>query len=90
MKAYGLKSESQGCEALKDFTREVGAPYHIMNDNSKMQTLKAWNDILRRYNIGDSTCEPHNQQKNPAERAIQTVKQTKTNIMDRTKTPIKL
>ena len=36
MKAYGLKSESQGFEALKDFIREVGAPYHIMNDNSKM------------------------------------------------------
>ena len=62
MKVYRLKSESQENEALKYFVREVGAPYHIMNDNSKIQTSKAWQDILNQYNIVDSTCEPHNQQ----------------------------
>ena len=90
MRAYGMKEESEGVGALEDFIRETGAPYHIVNDNSKMQTSKAWIDILRRYNIADSTNEPHNQQQNPAERHIQVVKNTSNTILDQTRAPAEL
>ena len=56
---YGMRSEDQGTEALQDFIRDVGAPYNIHSDNSKMQTSNAWKDILRQYNISQTTTEPY-------------------------------
>ena len=41
MQAYGMRDKSEGVGALELFIRETGAPYHITNDNSKMQTSKA-------------------------------------------------
>ena len=52
-----------------------------------MQNSDAWKEIERMYLIKNSTCEPHNQQQNKAERKRQTVKNGTNRIMDRTGTP---
>ena len=87
IKPYGMRSESEGPSRLQDLIREIGAPFHIHNDNSKMQTSEAWRELERTYNISDSTTEPHNPQQNPAERKIKTVKNGILRLMDKTDTP---
>ena len=72
--AYGMKRESEGIEALQDFVNQVGAPECIRRDNSKMQNSEAWTKYERKMQINSEITEPHNQQMNPAERSIQTVK----------------
>ena len=84
---YGMKSESQGSEALEEFISEIGAPHHLHSDNAQMETSKTWKNILRKYNISSSTTEPRNPQQNYAERMIQEYKKFINLIMDRTGTP---
>ena len=84
---YALHTESQGPEALEDFLRDVGAPPRMHSDNARMETLGAWGKICRRYNIAQSTTEPHSPQQNPAERRIQEVKKHVNHIMDRVGAP---
>ena len=59
----------------------------IKNDNSKMQTSKAWNQVLRKYNIAEQNTEPQHPHQNKAERRIQDVKRNTSRIMDRTGAP---
>eukprot|EP00979_Chaetoceros_neogracilis_P009185 scaffold2090_cov151-Chaetoceros_neogracile.AAC.2 len=84
---YGMHKESEGLGALNSFINDVGAPDCIKRDNSKMQNSAAWRKLEKKYGIKDITTEPHNQQQNPAERRIQTVKNGTNRIMDRTGTP---
>ena len=69
-KVIGMTTESEGPEALETFIAEVGAPFHIINDNAKMETSKAWKAILRKYNISASTTEPYHPHQNRSERQI--------------------
>ena len=69
-KVYGMSTEAEGVVALETFVAEVGAPYHIISDNAKMQIGDAWKQVLRKYNISASTTEPHHPHQNPAERRI--------------------
>ena len=85
--AYGMKRESEGIEALQDFVNQVGAPECIRRDNSKMQNSEAWTKYERKMQINSEMTEPHNQQMNPAERRIQTVKKGVNALMDRKGTP---
>jgi hypothetical protein len=84
---YAMKTESEGAETLADFVRDYGAPYHIRSDNAKMETGHAFTAICRKYNIKQSTTEPHHPQQNPAERQIQDVKRQVNLIMDRVGCP---
>ena len=84
---FGLKTESEGPEALEDFIRNFGAPYALRSDNAKMQTSHLFNKIMRKYNIKAEYTEPHHPQQNPAERRIQDIKCTTAKVMDRTGTP---
>ena len=86
-KVYGMRTESEGPDALLDFIRDNGAPHALRSDNSKMQTGNAFRNILRRYNIRSENTEAHNQQQNPAERRIQDVKRNSSRIMDRSGAP---
>lgn len=88
--AYGMKTESEGPSKLRTFVREIGAPFSLINDNSKMQTGTAWTSICNEFNIGTGTTEPHHPWQNPAERKIGTVKNAVNRLMDRTNTPSKL
>ena len=65
----------------------MGAPLNIHNDNSKMQTSKAWNELTNLYNIATSTTEPYHPQQNPAEQRIQTIKARTRAVMDATGAP---
>ena len=67
-------TEASGPQALMDFFREIGVPISIRQDNSKMQTSQAWNDLMRLYNSSDKFIEPYNPQQNPAKRSIGTIK----------------
>ena len=67
---YGMSTESEGSATLLQYIKERGAPPHIHNDNSKMQTSKAWNEICNQYLIQTSTTEPYQPQQNPSERRI--------------------
>ena len=89
-KVYGMHQEAQGIDALQDFIRDVGAPYNIHSDNSKMQTSNAWKDVLRHYNISQTTTEPYHPQQNYAERRIQDVKALTKQMLDRAGVPGKL
>ena len=82
-----MTTESEGPEALESFIADVGAPFHILSDNAKMETSKAWKDILRKYNISASTTEPYHPHQNPVERRIQDLKKVAIRIMDHTKAP---
>ena len=50
-----MKSESHGPDILENFIANVGAPYHLVNDNKEMQTSAAWTKILNKYNIISKT-----------------------------------
>ena len=54
----GMKTESEGPNAFRDFIRQVGVPFSLRNDNSKMQTGKSFMDICNVYTIGTETTEP--------------------------------
>jgi len=58
----GMQSESEEPTALKTFIRQIGAPFALRNDNSQMQTGKAFTAFLNFYNIGSETTEPHHSQ----------------------------
>ena len=62
--------ESSDCEALETFIAEVWAPIHIMSDNAKMETSKAWKSILRKYSISSSTTAPYHPHQNRCKRQI--------------------
>jgi hypothetical protein len=85
---YGMKREGEGLQTLERFVTEWGAPDAIRRDNSKMQNSQAWTAYERKMQIKSETSEPHNQQQNPAERRIQTLKGNTNQIMDRTGTPV--
>ena len=82
-----MKNESEGPTKLKTFVRQIGAPFFLMNDNSKMQTGSKWTEICNDYNIGTGTTEPKHPWQNPAERKIQSVKKAVNRLMDRTNCP---
>ena len=82
-----MTTESEGPEALESFIADVGAPFHILSDNAKMETSKAWKDILRKYNIRANTTEPYHPHQNPVERRIQELKKVEIRVMDHTKAP---
>ena len=86
-KGYGMKTESDGCDVLETFVAEVGAPYHLMNDNARMETSQAWKRILSKYNISGSATEPNHGHQNPVERRIQDIKKVSRAIMDHTGCP---
>ena len=86
-KGYGMKTESDGCDVLETFVAEVGAPYHLMNDNARMETSQTWKKILSKYNISSSSTEPNHGHQNPVERRIQDIKKVTRAIMDHTGSP---
>ena len=79
-----MRTESAGPSTLQDFIRDVGAPKHLHNDNAKMETGKAWTELLRKYIISSSTTEPHHPQQNPAECTIQDIKSGTRRLLDHT------
>ena len=48
-----------------------------------MQTSKAWQEILRKYNISQTTTEPHSPWQYLAERRIQDLKNLSKQLLDR-------
>ena len=85
-----MGTESQGPEALEDFIRDHGAPYHMRTDNAQMETGKKWKEIFRKYTISSSTTEPHHPWQNRSERRIQDFKKGTNRILDRTGAPSNL
>ena len=77
-----MKTESEGPTALRDFIRQVGVSFSLRNDNSKMQTGKAFMDICNVYTIGPETTEPHHPQQNPAQNRIGTLKMIANRVMN--------
>ena len=61
-----MKNEASGPAILETFIADIGAPYHLMNDNARMTTSAAWKTILRKYNIKSSTTEPYHPRQNRA------------------------
>ena len=45
--AYGMKTESDGPDALLDMFRNIGVPLSLRRDNSKMQASHVWHSIMR-------------------------------------------
>ncbi len=84
---YGLKREAEGLEAFESFITDWGAPDKLRQDNSKIQNSDAWKELERKYHIKSELSEPHNQQQNPAERRIQTLKHGTEDLMNKTGCP---
>ena len=84
---YGVKTDKQFVNTLEDNIRERGAPNKLISDRAQVEISNKVLDILRILFIGAWQSEPHQQQQNPAERRIQTIKGTSNRIMDRVGAP---
>ena len=84
---YGIKTDKQFVNTLEDNIRERGAPTKLISDRAQVEIGKKVLDILRTLVIGAWQSEPHQQQQNPAERRIQTLKNITNHILDRTGAP---
>lgn len=84
---YGMSMESEGSTMLLQYIKDRGAPLHLHNNNSKIQTSKVWSDICNQYLIQTSTTEPHQPQQNPCERRIQTIKSRSNAVIDSSGAP---
>ena len=84
---YGIKTDKQFVNTLEDNIRERGAPTKLISDRAQTEISKKVLDILRTLFISAWQSEPHQQQQNPAERRIQTLKNITNRIMDRTGAP---
>jgi len=87
---YEMTTESEGSTMLEQFIADVGAPYRVHSDNANMETSAVWKGILRKYNIAQSTTEPHYPQQNRSERRIQEIKKGTNRILDHTGAPTSL
>ena len=56
-----MRKKSQAPEMFEDFVRNVGAPNHIINDNSQELTGKAWLKVSRHSMIETHCSEPEHQ-----------------------------
>ena len=59
----------------------------LLSDGGLVEIAGKVKDLLRYYVIGDWHSEPYQQNQNPAERRINTVKRTTNTVMDRTGSP---
>ena len=84
---YGVKTDKQFVNTLEDNIRERGAPNKLISDRAQVEISNKVQDILRTLFISAWQSEPHQQQQNPAERRIQTIKTTSNRIMDRLGAP---
>ena len=84
---YGVKTDKQFVNTLEDNIRIRGAPNKLISDCAQVEISNKVLDILRTLFISAWQSEPHQQQQNPAERRIQTIKNTTNQIMDRTGAP---
>ena len=73
---YGVKTDKQFVNTLEDNIRERGAPNKLISDRAQVEISNKVEEILRTLFIGAWQSEPHQQQQNPAERRIQTIKNT--------------
>ena len=80
--AYGIKSEKQFVNTLKDIIRERGAPNKLVSDSAQVEIRKRIKDILRTLVIEDWQSTPHEHQQNPAEQQYQTVVYLMNLLMD--------
>jgi hypothetical protein len=78
---YGMKTDKQFVNTLKDNIRRRGAPNRLLSDRAQVKISNRVQDILRAYCIGDWQSEPY------PERRYQDVKRMSNVIMDRTGSP---
>lgn len=71
---YGMYADSEVPTTLLRYIKERGDPSWLHNDNSKMQTSRAWNDICNQYLIKTTTTEPYHPNQNSCEHQNQTIK----------------
>ena len=85
---FGLKTESENDDSLKDFLRQEGIPPIMRSDNAKSEKWGGWLETLRNFLIKAEHSEPHNQQQNPCElRAVKWLKEHAKIMMRRTGAP---
>lgn len=84
---YSVKTDKQFVNTLEDNIRERGAPNKLISDRAQVEISEKVHGILRTFFIGAWQSEPHQQQQNPAERRIQSLKDSCNRIMDRTGAP---
>jgi hypothetical protein len=71
---YGVKNDREFVNTLEDNIRQRGAPNKLVSDRAQVEVSNKVQDILRTLFISAWQSEPHQQQQNPAERRIQTLK----------------
>jgi hypothetical protein len=84
---YGVKTDKEFVNTLEDTIRERGAPNRLISDRAQVEISRRVLGILRALFIGSWQSEPHQQQQNPVERRIQTLKSTTNRILDCTGAP---
>ena len=84
---YGVKTDKQFVNTLEDNIRQRGAHNKLISDCAQVEVSNKVLDILRTLFISAWQSEPHQQQQNPTERRIQTIKNTSKRIMDRVGAP---
>ena len=84
---FGLKREKQFVNALEDVIRRRGAPLKLITDRAQVEISQRVVDLLRALHIGDWQSEPLQQNQNPVERYIQTLKRMANTVLDRMGAP---
>ena len=84
---YGIKTDKEFVNTLKDIVRKRGAIDKLISDRAKTEVSSWVQDILRALFINDWQSEPHQHQQNFAERHYSTIKTKVTNIMNRVGAP---
>ena len=84
---YGMKTNRQFVNTLEDHIRERGAMSKLISDCTQVEISKRVIDILRALCIYSWQSEPHQQQRNPAERRYQEIKRTTNTLLDRSGSP---
>ena len=65
---YGLRLESEGPSALKDYFIDIGVPEILHCDNSQMHLSKTVKELCREYHVKRTFIEPGKPWQNMSER----------------------
>ena len=87
--AYPLIKKSKAHKGLQKFFIDVGIPSKVVGDPGGEFMGEEQNSIIRRFHVAKGKTETQSQWQNRAEKAIQSVKEMSTRILDNSGAPEK-
>ena len=89
-KLYPMDSKSNAHNSFSTLIHEVGIPHELHSDHAKELTEGEFKKKLNKYEVYQTTTEPHSPWQNDAERKIGMVKRLGRYFMQSTQSPIRI